>query len=307
MDFSRSLKEEFEAFFSNLAVGRNPTPLKNTYQILDLDFSGIETGSREQIEEGFNRRTETALKTFLRRYGYDPATERIIEEQNSPAGKIDYFFNLIGEAKIYLLIDEYDHFANAILGESLELFSEIVGKGGFVRAFYEVIKTATGRGIVDRLLITGVTSITLDSMTSGFNIGKNLSFAKECNQIMGFTGQETEEMIRPLIDICGLNAQKMMEDLAQWYNGYQFSSRAHEKVFNPDMVLYFIDSFDRETCRYPEQMLDNNIASDYGKIMRLFGIGDRESNFGILSKIQGSQKKKFKACNVVQFIRIYVS
>ncbi|MCW5203274.1 AAA family ATPase [Desulfobulbus sp. US4] len=278
-------KDEFEVLFGHLAIGQTPTPLKNSYQILSFDFSGIATDDAKTVAVGFDCNVKTALYGFLKTYGYPEKYSEVIEKQPSAASGINAFFELVNDQKIYLLIDEYDHFANAILGESLELFSEIVGKGGFVRAFYEVIKTATGRGIVDRLLITGVTSITLDSMTSGFNIGKNLSFAKECNQIMGFTGQETEEMIRPLIDICGLNAQKMMEELAQWYNGYQFSSRAHEKVFNPDMVLYFIDSFDREECRWPEQMLDNNIASDYGKIMRLFGIGDRERNFATLEEL----------------------
>ena len=278
-------KDEFEGLFGNLAVGGNPTPLRNSYRILAFDFSGIETSSQESVRQGFSRRVETALKTFLRRYGYGLETERIIEEQSSPAGKIDYFFNLIEEEKIYLLIDEYDHFANAILGDSLELFTEIVGKGSFVRAFYEVIKTATGRGIVDRLLITGVTSITLDSMTSGFNIGDNITHHRDFNQALGFTPQETEEMIRPFVDTCGLDGQKVMRMLGNWYNGYRFSSRADEKVFNPDMVLYFIKNFDMEFCRYPEQMLDSNIASDYGKIMRLFGIGDRESNFQTLEEL----------------------
>ncbi|WP_339137055.1 MAG: AAA family ATPase [Candidatus Electrothrix sp. GW3-4] len=278
-------KDEFESLFGHLVIGQRPTPLKNSYQILAFDFSGIETSSEEDIRRGFNRRVETALKKFLRRYGYPLETDRIIEKQTSPADKIDYFFTVLEEANIYLLIDEYDHFANAILGESLELFSAIVGKGGFVRAFYEVIKTATMEGIVDRLLITGVTSITLDSMTSGFNIGKNLSFAQELNQAMGFTAQETEAMVQPLVEVCGLDKQEMMQNLANWYNGYRFSSRAAEKVFNPDMVLYFLDSFNKEGCLWPEQMLDDNIASDYGKIMRLFGIGDRESNFQILEEL----------------------
>ena len=278
-------KDEFDTLFGKLAIGRKPTPLKNSYQILAFDFSGIETGSAEQIKQGFNRRVETALKKFLRRYGYGPDAIRIIEEQSSPAGKLDYFFTTIEEANIYLLIDEYDHFANAVLGDSLELFTEIVGKGGFVRAFYEVIKTATSQGIVDRLLITGVTSITLDSMTSGFNIGKNLSFAQELNRSMGFTAEETEAMIESLVETCRLDQEELMRTLTNWYNGYRFSSRAKEKVFNPDMVLYFLDSFDRAECRWPEKMLDDNIASDYGKIMRLFGIGDRERNFETLEEL----------------------
>ena len=278
-------KEEFESLFGNLAIGRNPTPLKNSYQILSFDFSGIETGSQEDIRRGFNRKVETALKKFLRRYGYSPETEQIIEKQNSPAGKLDYFFTTTEDAHIYLLIDEYDHFANAILGDSLELFTEIVGKGGFVRAFYEVIKTATMEGIVDRLLITGVTSITLDSMTSGFNIGDNITYHQDFNQATGFTAQETEEMIQPLVHACGLDRQEMMQTLANWYNGYRFSSRADEKIFNPDMVLYFLKHFNTGECRWPEKMLDDNIASDYGKIMRLFGIGDRERNFATLEEL----------------------
>ncbi|WP_339137057.1 MAG: AAA family ATPase [Candidatus Electrothrix sp. GW3-4] len=278
-------KDEFESLFGQLVIGQRPTPLKNSYQILAFDFSGIETSSEEDIRRGFNRRVETALKKFLRRYGYPLETDRIIEKQTSPADKIDYFFTVLEEANIYLLIDEYDHFANAILGESLELFSAIVGKGGFVRAFYEVIKTATMEGIVDRLLITGVTSITLDSMTSGFNIGDNITYHQDFNQAMGFTAQETEEMIQPFVEVCELNQQEVMQTLANWYNGYRFSSRAEEKIFNPDMVLYFLRSFDSVECRWPERMLDDNIASDYGKIMRLFGIGDREGNFAILEEL----------------------
>ena len=151
-------KDEFEVLFGHLAIGQTPTPLKNSYQILSFDFSGIETGSPKDIRCGFNRKVEIALKTFLRRYGYAPEAVRIIEEQNSPAGKIDYFFNLTADANIYLFIDEYDHFANAILGESLELFTEIVGKGGFVRAFYEVTPVMNRRSTMPSIVAVLMTS-----------------------------------------------------------------------------------------------------------------------------------------------------
>ncbi|XCN71682.1 MAG: AAA family ATPase [Candidatus Electrothrix aestuarii] len=281
------LKDEFQALFGQLAIGHNPTPLRNSYQILEFDFSGIETGSQESIRQGFCWRAGDSLRRFLVRYGYSQDDVRRIEdeERNGPAAMLSYFFALIGEANIYLFIDEYDHFANAILAESLELFTEIVGKGGFVRAFYEVIKIATGQGIVDRLLITGVTSITLDSMTSGFNIGNNITWHKDFNQATGFTAQETGKLIQPFVEACELNQQDVMQALANWYNGYRFSSRAEEKIFNPDMVLYFLRSFDAVECCWPERMLDDNIASDYGKIMRLFGIGDRDRNFEVLEEL----------------------
>ncbi|MCW5204253.1 AAA family ATPase [Desulfobulbus sp. US4] len=278
-------KDEFDALFGHLAIGRNPTPLKNSYQILFMEFSGISVKDEESIERDFALEVTKRLRIFLNEYQYPAEAVRRVEEQSSPASLMKAFFEIVREAEIYLLIDEYDHFANALLGEDQELFSAIVGKGGFVRAFYEVIKTATMEGIVDRLFITGVTSITLDSMTSGFNIGDNITCHRDFNQAMGFTYGETEAMIRPFVDACGLDKQEVMRTLVSWYNGYRFSSRADEKIFNPDMVLYFLRHFDTGECRWPEKMLDDNIASDYGKIMRLFGIGDRESNFETLEEL----------------------
>ena len=278
-------QDEFETLFSHLAIGRNPTPLKNSYQTLFMEFSGISIKDEESIERDFALEVTKRLRTFLNEYQYPAELILRVEEQASPASLMKVFFEIVRDAKIYLFIDEYDHFANALLGEDQELFSAIVGKGGFVRSFYEVIKTATMEGIVDRLFITGVTSITLDSMTSGFNIGDNITYHQDFNQAMGFTAQETEEMIRPFVEACGLNQREVMQTLANWYNGYRFSSRADEKIFNPDMVLYFLRHFDTGECRWPEQMLDDNIASDYGKIMRLFGIGDRERNFETLEEL----------------------
>ncbi|MCI5147148.1 MAG: AAA family ATPase, partial [Candidatus Electrothrix sp. AR3] len=252
-------KDAFDTLFSGLAVSRNPTPLRNSYQILAFDFSGIATGTPEVIMSEFDRKVRTALYGFLTTYGYPQEYVGIVTEQPSPAAKINIFFELVQDKKIYLLIDEYDHFANSILGESLDLFSEIVGRGGFVRAFYEMIKTATGRGIVDRLFITGVTSITLDSLTSGFNIGNNITHNRAFNSAIGFTREEVETTVRPLVDACDLEQQAIMRELSSWYNGYRFSTRAEERLFNADMILYFIKNFDMETCRYPEHMLDDNI------------------------------------------------
>ncbi len=278
-------KNEFETLFSGLVAGDSPTPLRNSYQVLAFDFSGIATDDAETIKRNFTSRVENCLLAFFEQYNYGQAAAEEIRGKESPQEKIDCLLRVCSGQKLYLLIDEYDHFANAILGNSLELFTRIVGKGGFVRAFYETIKIATGRGIVDRLFITGVTSITLNSMTSGFNIGKNLSFEKAFNQSMGFTHDETMLAVQPLADICGFDAQEITKDIAQWYNGYQFSSRAEEKIFNPDMVLYYIDRFNIEDCCPPEQMLDGNIASDYGKIMQLFSVGDPEANFRTLEEL----------------------
>ncbi len=292
-------KTDFEAIFSKLYIGKHPTPLQSSYQVLFMEFSGIETGSHEQILSGFNVNVNIYLQAFLKRYGYGEKAIAGLEDCPAPADKLKHVFNVASGKKILLLVDEYDHFANTVLAEDLGLFRRITGKGGFVRSFYETVKAATQRGIVDRLFITGVTPITLDSMTSGFNIGENISFDKGFNTVTGFTKAEVAGLLQPLTETCQLNAEKLMEDVTRWYNGYRFHPNARESVYNANMVLYFLKNFDREECAYPERMLDDNIASDYGKLMGLFTIGNPDENYAVLDELINTgeviaqQRRKF--------------
>ncbi|MDQ5767693.1 AAA family ATPase [Thiothrix subterranea] len=292
-------KADFEAIFSKLYIGKHPTPLQSSYQVLFMEFSGIETGSHEQILSGFNVNVNIYLQAFLKRYGYGAEAIAGLADCPAPADKLKHVFNVASGKKILLLVDEYDHFANTVLAEDLELFRRITGKGGFVRSFYETVKAATQRGIVDRLFITGVTPITLDSMTSGFNIGENISFDKSFNTVTGFTKAEVAGLLQPLIETCQLDAEKLMEDVTRWYNGYRFHPNARESVYNANMVLYFLKNFDREECAYPERMLDDNIASDYGKLMGLFKIGNPDENYAVLDELINTgeviaqQRRKF--------------
>ena len=276
---------DFDTLFSHLAIGQNPTPFKNSYQVLFMEFSGIETSSYENIYRAFNTKIELALQRFLQRYHYPDHRRTDIAQRASPYEKMEAFFSIIEGQKILLLIDEYDHFANSILADDLKLFQSIVGKGGFVRSFYETIKTATQRGIVDRLFITGVTPIMLDSMTSGFNIGKNISQHEIFNDAIGFTNEEVKQLIQPLIAACTIEENQAMRDITLWYNGYRFHGNVNHTVFNADMVLYFLDNFDYKRCAYPKKMLDANIASDYGKLMGLFSIGSRDANYEVLDEL----------------------
>jgi hypothetical protein len=277
---------DFDALFGNLYIGQHPTPLKNSYQVLFMEFSGIDThGGEEDIYQRFLEKVETSLYDFLSRYAYPPEMGEGIAAKTSPESKLERFFTLLGGQKILLLIDEYDHFANSILADDLKLFQRIVGKGGFVRSFYETIKTATQRGIVDRFIATGVTPIMLDSMTSGFNIGKNISRSKAFNAAVGFTRQEVASLLQPLADACLLEQEQVLDVVTDWYNGYRFHSEADDNIYNANMVLYFVDNFDVGSCRYPRQMLDANIASDYGKIMAMFSIGDRDANYAVLDTL----------------------
>ncbi len=277
-------KDDFAAIFGGLYIGRQPTPAKNRYQLLSMDFSGIVVDSVESIHRGFTLEVKTDLLDFLNRYDYPQETIKRVDEQVDSADAMKVFFKIVQDQKIYILIDEYDHFANAILGDNIELFKQIVGKGGFVRAFYETIKRANQEGVVDRLFITGVTSLTLDSLTSGFNIGKNLTHHKDFNQAMGFTRSELKTVIQPLVEACDLDRDNLLDELAKWYNGYCFNIHSTELIFNSDMVLYFVDTFDIDDCRYPTKMLDE-MAYHYGKIMKLFAIGDREQNYQVLEEL----------------------
>ncbi len=291
---------EFDALFGKLHIGQHPTLLKNSYQVLLMDFSGIATGKHESVQQSFDHKVANALKQFLQYYQYPADALLEIEAESSPHTRMVTFFRLLKTQKILLLIDEYDHFANTLLAEDLALFQSIMGKGGFVRSFYEVLKSATMTGVLDRLFVTGVTPLMLDSLTSGFNIARNLSINADFNATMGFTHAETRGLLQPLVDSCGLDAEVLMQDVTDWYNGYRFHPAAAETVFNSDMVLYFASEFDREQCTYPEQMLDENIASDYRKIMALFQIGDRNANYQVLDDLinQGGvlavQQRKFE-------------
>jgi len=279
---------EFDSLFGHLAIGQDPTPTHNKFQILKLDFSGIRIDNPDTIHNAFNDSVGAGMESLLNRYHYPQSAIDHLWTLNTPEARAQYFLNEVEKAgqTIYLLIDEYDHFANALLADDLGHFKRIMGKGGFVRAFYEVLKTGTQQGTIDRIFITGVTPIMLDSLTSGFNITENISGRAGMNKAIGFTRQETENIVKPLATNCSLDFADMMQNLTRWYNGYTFSEDDPEPtLFNADMVLYFARHFNQQRCQYPKQMLDENIASDYGKILAMFSIGDRDVNYQVLDQL----------------------
>ncbi|QQZ27445.1 AAA family ATPase [Thiothrix subterranea] len=293
-------KDDFNRLFGHLAAGQNPTGNQNRYQILFLEFSGISTDDPQSIYSAFNNKITLAIATFLKKYHYPAESlDRLYQlDSPTPADKLNYLLSLLDDQKIYLIIDEYDHFANALLAEDLHYFCKIMGKGGFVRAFYESIKAATQQGSIDRLIITGVTPIMLDSLTSGFNMVENLSLLPAFNEAIGLTQAETTSLIYPLTEQCAINADTLMATLKDWYNGYVFASKG-QPMYNANMVLYFLKHVDAKNCAFPEEMLDENIASDYRNIMRMFSIGDRDTNYAVLEElisegeVTAQQRRKF--------------
>ena len=191
-DYDENSAHEFEAIFNNTYIGKNPTPLKSSYRILFFEFSGINIDSgMDIIYDGFRYNIKYAIHRYFMDYGYENYIKEL-KNIKTPMGLIKYFFTKTKNDNIYVLIDEYDHFANAILAYSMQDFLQIVGKGGFVRSFYEVLKTATYSGVVKKMFITGVTPITLDSLSSGFNIVSNISNEEDFNEMAGFTQEEVD-------------------------------------------------------------------------------------------------------------------
>ena len=209
-------------------------------------------------------------------------------EFSSPELLMERFLTYVKDRidkRIYLLIDEYDHFANELLAFRIDLFKELVSRAGFVRKFYEVLKTGARDGVIDRMFITGVTPITLDSFTSGFNIGKNLSLHPNFHNMLGFTEKETYNLIEMMCAEHNGNVEEIFPKIIEYYNGYKFSSELeNSRLFNPNMVLYYLSEYTTRG-KPPLNLIDINIASDYRKISNLFNLLELEEVRSIMEDL----------------------
>ena len=283
-------KDQFQELFGQYYIGNHPTPMANQYMVLKFEFTKINTDSKESTYNGFLERVRAGTKRFFDDYPtVFSATERKETLQKKvPADIMEELITLMlrkaADTKMYVLIDEYDHFANELIAFNLENFKDIISRNGFVRKFYEAIKEGTGLGVVDRFFATGITPITLDSMTSGFNIATNLSLDLRVVEMMGFT----EETVRNLFELANpqrkADIQHTLPLMREWYNGYKFNEEADRKLYNPNMVLYFISAY-QTFGKAPKKMLDINISSDYSKVRRLLSVETPDANYESLKEI----------------------
>jgi len=280
-------RERFDELFGGLWIHAHPTPERNTYLALTLDFSAVDTeGDPREIRSSFTMAVKNCVRPFLMRYrDRFPDFARILDHLDSYNDATGLLGAVFGTAqglhqKVYLLIDEYDHFANRLLADGEEQVYESIVKGtGFVRTFYAGLKAATGMGGLGRMFITGVSPILLDDLSSGFNIITHASLLDGFSSMAGFTRAEVERAVDEfLADRTDLFSDPRIGDRAQlldtmerYYNGYRFSKRAAERVFNSDLVLYFLRQIEA-TGRYPEQMLDVNVRTDYGRLQRIVSL-----------------------------------
>jgi hypothetical protein len=281
-DLGRS--DRFDALFSGLWVHQHPTEERNAYLVLSLDFSGVATDTGpELLRRSFAQSVQNSVRTFLLKY-----RERIpplgdlylaIEGFQEAEALLGAVLSVIAATRdqLYVLIDEYDHFANRLLaGGSADLYEAVVKKTGFVRTFYATLKSGTSSGAVARMFITGVSPLMLDDLSSGFNIATHGSLDTQLATLAGFTRADTERAVDELLEASpdlattpGLSDRSgLLRVLEEHYNGYRFSPRTSERVFNSDMVLYFLSRIDR-SHEYPDVMLDQNVRTEYGHLQRI--------------------------------------
>ena len=186
--------DKFETLYGNTYIGKKPTKLKNSYYILKFNFSGIDTSNEETTMKGFKSKVQSSIKFFVEKYGLDFFVNSQEEAENILDDLIKAFKIQRAEEKIYVIIDEYDHFANELLGFNTNQFKNLVSKNGKVRKWYEILKEGT-ESVIDRIFITGVAPITLDSLTSGFNISTDITQDEGFNEMMGFTEEELKKLM----------------------------------------------------------------------------------------------------------------
>lgn len=274
-------KDEFETLFSQTYIGKNPTKLKNSYHVLRFNFSGIDTSSGNATISGFKARTMSAIKVFCEKYKLDFYINENDEAENILDNLFKAFYIQKASERLYVIIDEYDHFSNELLGFDTEKFKDLVSKNGKIRKWYEVLKQGT-ESVVDRIFITGVAPIILDSLTSGFNISTDITQDEQFNEMLGFTKKELIVLMKEQ-DISKEKQELLLPLLKENYDGYIFSMYGNESVYNSNMCLFLLSQYIR-LKRIPEDLVDSNIASDYSKLGGMLDICEGDNKMQILER-----------------------
>ena len=274
-------KEKFEELFKDTYIGKKPSKLRNSYYILRFNFSGIDTTNTETTINGFKQEVASSIRLFVENYKLDFYTNNTDEAESILDNLFKAFKIQKAEEKIYVIIDEYDHFANELLGFNTNQFKSLVSKNGKVRKWYEILKKGT-ESVVDRIFITGVAPITLDSLTSGFNIGSDITKDEEFNEMMGFTKEEVVELMESQ-QIGEKEQEELLPIMKENYDGYKFSLNADKRMYNSNMCLYFLKDYVR-LGKIPEELVDVNIASDYSKIGKMLSLCKGEDRISIIEK-----------------------
>ncbi|HLP57746.1 MAG TPA: AAA family ATPase, partial [Candidatus Deferrimicrobium sp.] len=293
-------KDRFDSLFSDTDIHQNPTKEKNSYMILKLNFSAVNPET-SRVEEAFTNYVKDSVSDFIMKYEkqLDIDTNKAEAEFDLRKSAPELMVTLLKyckrkKQKLYVIIDEYDNFANTILSELGEqAFVDITHGSGFLRAFFNVVKAGTTDmdAPISRLFMTGVSPVTMDDVTSGFNIGTNITLDPDINEIMGFTKKEVETMIEYYRQTGKIShsTSELMGIMSQWYNHYRFSLDADTDLFNTVHILYFLQQYLLRS-QIPHDLVDRNAMFDYKKLRHLIIIDKKgtptvNGNFSQLRQI----------------------
>ena len=282
-----AMKDSFDDLFGGLYIGENPTEERNKYLILKFNFSGIDP-DETKVQDSFNTNVLDTLVSFAKKYKDllpEGTASKIANEtkSNDAFTKLTNIIQLAG-LQIYAIIDEYDNFANTMLADSESNYMNLTHGDGFFRLFFNNLKAATTENdaAVSRIMISGVTPLTLSDVTSGYNIGMNISADSQFNSLAGFTETEFRQMLEYYHDATGVfhhTVDELIEITKPWYDNNCFSEDSidDDRMYNSDMGLFFIREYIKKNGKIPENMVDSNISSDYNKMTKLIRF---EQQFG---------------------------
>jgi len=286
--YDLTYKDRFEEIFKGTSIYDNQTEERNSYFILRFNFSEV-CPDINRVEESFNKTIKLNILKFLDTYSeaFLKVNQKFINEIENSYNASDTLNSLINtvkdHGKIYILIDEYDNFTNTILStQGKERYTAITHGEGFFRHFFNVLKAGTtgSDAPISKLFITGVSPVTMDDVTSGFNIGSNITTEAPFNEMVGFSEDEVRDMLNYYINEGAIkdNSDHLITFMKGWYDNYLFSQKCSVRMYNSDMTLYFIEKYILRG-EIPQDMLDHNVKIDYGKLRYL-----------ILTDIEGSRR-----------------
>jgi hypothetical protein len=310
--------DQFEALFGKLAIGRNPTPRHNSYYVMCWDFSVVAShGEVRDIETALHRHVNLCIDCCASNYGLSVDIRE--DDAISSFGSLLKAIRQTGR-KLYLLIDEYDNFANEVMMARQGHYEALLYGEGLLKTLFKAVKAAArGQGL-DRVFITGVSPVVLSDMTSGYNVAKNIYLEPEFNDLCGFSEAEIGQVLQNMHQEKGnWRVEEAWAVMRTYYNGYRFASKARDSVYNPTLSLYFLEALHRHG-EYPERILDENLAMDRNKLVYIsklphgedillkalsgegaLSIGQLAQRFGVEDVIQGMKDQAFMASLLYYF------
>ncbi len=277
--YDKSKADQFDELFSGTYIHDHKTPSQGKYRVLRFNFSGLIKSPNLMVN--FTKTVLNGIKDFLRTYPYEGIPLNYYQDRTDDPASIfrDFCSDVvldINEPDIYIIIDEYDQFANEILSQDDDVFRAMTSEDGFLKTFYAAIKDGTDT-VIDKVFITGVTSVSLDSISSGFNIATNLSDKPAFASMFGFTSDELLTLINKTVDLekYGHTAQEILSRMKDLYNGYRFSRKSEVTVFNPSMCLDYLQEIVMDNAE-PDVLFDSSANMDITKVEGFMKLSSEE-------------------------------